>query len=169
MGLLGTSSRNRRSRRRSENETREEKVLGLVEEVVKLRKMRSKKEKLDLVLNLPSHVLVFSLFGFAVDDEYHGNLDQIRQLMTDLIMWRDVARSSLWFGLVWGRSSSFPLALPKESTLGLHLYPMLILLFQLNSGEPSMALKVAPFFHMGAESGHLITFWRLFMLGMPNF
>ncbi|KAM2358033.1 hypothetical protein ACFX1X_006926 [Malus domestica] len=84
-------------------------------------------------------------------------------------MWRDVARSSLWFGLVWGHSSSFPLALPKESTLGFHLYPMLVLLFQLNSGEPSMALKVAPFFHMGAESGHLITFWRLCMLGMPNF
>ncbi|KAM1000144.1 hypothetical protein ACFX2A_006929 [Malus domestica] len=56
MGLLGTSPRNRRSRRRSENETQEEKVLGLVEEVVKLRKMRSKKEKLDLVLNLPSQV-----------------------------------------------------------------------------------------------------------------
>ncbi|KAM1678380.1 hypothetical protein ACFXTN_035096 [Malus domestica] len=54
IGLLGASPRNRRSRRRSENETREEKVSGLVEEVVKPIKRRSKKEKLDLVLSLPS-------------------------------------------------------------------------------------------------------------------
>ncbi|KAM1218235.1 hypothetical protein EV1_045032 [Malus domestica] len=93
MGLLGASPRNRRSWRRSENETREEKVLGLVEEVVKPRKRRSKKEKLDLVLSLPSPSTL------SINDEYQGNLDRIGQLMTDLIMWRDVERSSIWFGL----------------------------------------------------------------------
>lgn len=48
---------------------------------------------------LNSWVLMFSLFGFAVNDEYWGSLDRIGQLMSDLIMWRNVARSSLWFGL----------------------------------------------------------------------
>jgi hypothetical protein len=32
------------------------------------------------------------------EDEDGGNLDRIGQLITDLIMWRDVAKSSLWFG-----------------------------------------------------------------------
>ncbi|XP_050121120.1 uncharacterized protein LOC126598801 isoform X2 [Malus sylvestris] len=72
---------------------REEKVSGLVEEVVKPRKRWSKKEKLDLVLSLPSPC------SSSIDDEYRGSLDRIGQLMTDLIMWRNVARSSLWFGL----------------------------------------------------------------------
>ncbi|RXH89815.1 hypothetical protein DVH24_032172 [Malus domestica] len=188
MGLLGASPRNRRSWRRSENETREEKVLGLVEEVVKPRKRRSKKEKLDLVLSLPSPstlssksqleialfsffrslVLVFSLFGFAVNDEYQGNLDRIGQLMTDLIMWRDLIKKHLILtnSIISSFSQDFPnrtfdfgcficlqfnlskvLVVSLSATIffvsgGLHLYPMLILLFQLNSGEPSMTLKV---------------------------
>lgn len=60
MGLLACASpRNtRRSRRRSEIEIREEKDLGLVEEVGKPRKRRqsgrSKKEKLSLVPSVPS-------------------------------------------------------------------------------------------------------------------
>jgi hypothetical protein len=60
MGLLGCASpRNaRRSRRRSELEIREEKELGLMEEIGKLRKRRhsgrSKKEKLSLVPSMPS-------------------------------------------------------------------------------------------------------------------
>jgi hypothetical protein len=60
MGLLGCASpRNaRRSRRRSELEIREEKELGLVEEIGKPRKRRhsgrSKKEKLSLVPSMPS-------------------------------------------------------------------------------------------------------------------
>lgn len=121
MGLLGCASpRNtRRSRRRSETEIREDKDSGLVEEIAKPRKRRSKKEKLSLVLSLPSpsasssksQLLSFlslwslQFLGFLwfhlliVDDEYRGSLDRIGQLMNDLIMWRDVARSSLWFGL----------------------------------------------------------------------
>ncbi|BBN69929.1 Reticulon family protein [Prunus dulcis] len=95
MGLLGCASpRNtRRSRRRSETEIREDKDSGLVEEIAKPRKRRSKKEKLSLVLSLPSPS------ASSIDDEYRGSLDRIGQLMNDLIMWRDVARSSLWFGL----------------------------------------------------------------------
>ncbi|KAE8075974.1 hypothetical protein FH972_014652 [Carpinus fangiana] len=99
MGLLGCASpRNaRRSRRRSELEIREEKELGLMEEIGKLRKRRhsgrSKKEKLSLVPSMPS-----STSSPKTEDEDGGNLDRIGQLITDLIMWRDVAKSSLWFG-----------------------------------------------------------------------
>ena len=32
------------------------------------------------------------------EDEDGSNLDRIGQMITDLIMWRDVAKSSLWFG-----------------------------------------------------------------------
>ena len=34
-----------------------------------------------------------------LDNDENGSLDQIGQLITDLIMWKDVAKSSLWFGL----------------------------------------------------------------------
>lgn len=34
-----------------------------------------------------------------MDDGGHGNLDRIGHVFVDLIMWRDVAKSSLWFGL----------------------------------------------------------------------
>lgn len=63
MGLLGCASpRNaRRSRRRSEIEIREEKELGLMDEIGKPRKkrhsVRSKKEKLSLVPSVPSSSL----------------------------------------------------------------------------------------------------------------
>ncbi|TQE03899.1 hypothetical protein C1H46_010563 [Malus baccata] len=205
MGLLGASPRNRRSRRRSENEVREEKVSGLVEEVAKPRKRRSKKEKLDLVLSLPSPS------SSSIDDEYRGSLDRIGQFMTDLIMWRDVARSSLWFGLgsLFFLSSCFAkginfsifsaisqigllflgasfvsnsicqrnntekkcdLLLKEGDILGVakRILPAVNLALSktraLFSGESSTTLKVAPFFLLGAEYGHLITFWRLCML-----
>lgn len=114
----------RRSRRRSEVEIREDKDLG--EEIAKPRKRRSKKENLSLVpCVLPSptsstsnshllslfisisHKFFFNFLGFLCfmialivdDDDDGGRLDRIGQLMNDLIMWRDVARSTLWFGL----------------------------------------------------------------------
>lgn len=135
MGLLSCASpRNtRRSRRRSEMEIREEKDLGLVEEVGKPRKRRqsgrSKKEKLSLVLSVPSsssspsasqiicffciflafyfilsiclvlfHIENDHLVDIETNEEDQGSLNGIGQLMNDLIMWKDVARSSLWFG-----------------------------------------------------------------------
>ncbi|KAJ7948349.1 Reticulon-like protein [Quillaja saponaria] len=54
---------------------------------------RSKKEKLSLVLSVPS-----SSSTPKIDYEDGGNLDRIGQLFTDLIMWKDVAKSTLWFG-----------------------------------------------------------------------
>ncbi|KAL2984798.1 hypothetical protein AAZX31_12G110200 [Glycine max] len=36
---------------------------------------------------------------------------------------------------------------------------------ELFSGEPCMTLKVAPFLLLGAEYGHLITIWRLCVIG----
>ncbi|PON32041.1 hypothetical protein PanWU01x14_364770 [Parasponia andersonii] len=99
LGLLGCASpRNvRRSRRRSEMEVREEKDLGLVEETGKPRKrrhsVRPKMEKLSLVPSVPS-----SSFSRKTDEEDQGSLDRIGQVISDLVMWRDVAKSSLWFG-----------------------------------------------------------------------
>ncbi|KAF2283275.1 hypothetical protein GH714_043627 [Hevea brasiliensis] len=72
--------------------------LGMVEEIGKVRKRRhsgrSKKEKLSLVPSLPS-----SNPSPKVDDGDGGNLDRIGMIIYDLIMWKDVAKSSLWFGL----------------------------------------------------------------------
>ncbi|KAJ4729758.1 Reticulon-like protein [Melia azedarach] len=98
-GMLGCASprNNRRSRRRSEMEIRDERDIGFVDEIGKLRKrrhsVRSKKEKLSLVPCVASPSL-----SPKMDDGGEGNLDRIGQMLADLIMWRDVAKSSLWFG-----------------------------------------------------------------------
>ncbi|KAJ6958996.1 hypothetical protein D5086_029997 [Populus alba] len=103
MGSLGCASprSNRRLRRRLEVESREERdLIGFVDEVGKVRKRRqsgrSKKEKerLSLVPSLPS-----SSTTPKVDDGDGGNLERIGMVVFDLIMWKDVAKSSLWFGL----------------------------------------------------------------------
>lgn len=99
MGLLGCASprNSRRTRRRSELEIREEKEPSLMEEMGKPRKRRHsgrpKKEKLSLVPSMPS-----SSSSPKTEDEDGSNLDRIGQMITDLIMWRDAAKSSLWFG-----------------------------------------------------------------------
>lgn len=103
MGLVGCASprNHRRSRRRPEMEMRDERdiAIGLVDEIGKVRKrrhsVRSKKEKLSLVPCVPSP----SLSPKMDDVGGEGNLDRIGQMLSDLIMWRDVAKSSLWFGL----------------------------------------------------------------------
>ncbi|KAG6570525.1 Reticulon-like protein B17, partial [Cucurbita argyrosperma subsp. sororia] len=100
-GLLGCASPRsvRRSRRRSEVEIREERDLSLAEEFVKTRKKRqsgrSKKDKLSLV---PVPTMPSSSTP-KLDNDENGSLDRIRQLITDLIMWKDAAKSSFWFGL----------------------------------------------------------------------
>ncbi|XP_059282301.1 reticulon-like protein B17 [Lycium ferocissimum] len=94
---IGASPRNnnRRSRRRLEQEMREERDSGLVEEVVKPRKKRnsgkSKKDKLSLVSSSTSTK--------SKEGEGCDLINRIEILLSDLVMWRDVARSSLWFGL----------------------------------------------------------------------
>lgn len=40
-----------------------------------------------------------SISDVETDDGDSGNLDRIGQAITDLIMWRDAAKSTLWFGL----------------------------------------------------------------------
>ncbi|XP_050382561.1 reticulon-like protein B17 [Argentina anserina] len=208
MGSLGCASPRitRRSRRRSEVEIREDKDLGLGEEVVKpVRKRRSKKDKLSLVLSVPSPTLS------TMDDEDGSSLERIGLLLNDLIMWRDVARSTLWFGLgslfflsscftkgvnvsVFSAISQLALLflgasfvsnsisqrnsnekkrnylLKENDIVGVAkmILPAVNLAIastrKLFSGEPSMTLKVAPFFLLGAEYGHHITLWRLSML-----
>nr|KJB31638.1 hypothetical protein B456_005G199800 [Gossypium raimondii] len=85
-GVLGcgTPRNSRRSRRRMEMELREDRDLVLGEEMGKPRKRRhsgkSKKEKL------------------KADDREKCNLDRMGEMISDLVMWRDVAKSSLWFG-----------------------------------------------------------------------
>ncbi|OIW08353.1 hypothetical protein TanjilG_03029 [Lupinus angustifolius] len=97
-GSQVASPRNsRRSRRRGEIEIREEKDVGLVDEVGKQRKKRhsgrSKKERLSLVPFIPSSI------SSPTEEENGGDLDDgVGQLVTDLIMWKDVSRSTLWFG-----------------------------------------------------------------------
>uniref|UniRef100_A0A1J3GQM6 Reticulon-like protein n=1 Tax=Noccaea caerulescens TaxID=107243 RepID=A0A1J3GQM6_NOCCA len=100
-GLLGSASpRNcRRSRRRSEVmvETKEDKETPIValtdEKTPKPRKQkktgRSKKEKQSSIPLLPSDLN---------EEVCHGDLERIRENISDLIMWRDVAKSTLWFG-----------------------------------------------------------------------
>ncbi|MBA0613878.1 hypothetical protein Godav_014236 [Gossypium davidsonii] len=94
-GVLGcgTPRNSRRSRRRMEMELREDRDLVLGEEMGKPRKRRhsgkSKKEKLSLVPALPSS---------KADDCEKCNLDRMGEMISDLVMWRDVAKSSLWFG-----------------------------------------------------------------------
>ncbi|CAH2077686.1 unnamed protein product [Thlaspi arvense] len=104
-GLLGSASpRNcRRSRRRSELmvETKEDKepiVVLTDEKTQKPRKhkktVRSKKEKHSSVPPSPSPCPSSVLS----EDVCHGDLERIRENISDLIMWRDAAKSTLWFG-----------------------------------------------------------------------
>ncbi|CAL1356813.1 unnamed protein product [Linum trigynum] len=102
-GLGCASPRNsRRLRKRLEVDIREEResVVGLGEEFGKPRKRRhgggggrSKKEKLALVPPLPS-----SSYCPKADDCDGSNFDRLGATIYDLVMWEDVAKSSLWFG-----------------------------------------------------------------------
>ncbi|KAF9663150.1 hypothetical protein SADUNF_Sadunf17G0008500 [Salix dunnii] len=102
MGSLGCASprSNRRLRRRLEVESREERdLIGFVDEVGKVRKRRhsgrSKKEKeKEKLSSLPS-----SSTTPKVDEVDGGNLERVGMVVYDLIMWKDVSKSSLWFGL----------------------------------------------------------------------
>ncbi|KAK2434694.1 Reticulon family protein [Trifolium repens] len=89
-GSALSSPRNssRRSRRRLEVEVREDKENVLVDEAVKLRKRRHKKDRLSLV----------PFQSPKAEEENEGDLDRIGVLITELIMWKDVSKSSFWFG-----------------------------------------------------------------------
>ncbi|KAL2328184.1 hypothetical protein Fmac_021611 [Flemingia macrophylla] len=87
------------SPRSSRRWRREEKEAAPVDEAVKQRKRRHsgrhhRKERLSLVPFQPP-----STSSPKADEENGGDLDRVGVLITDLIMWRDVSKSSLWFGL----------------------------------------------------------------------
>ncbi|CAN1230196.1 Reticulon-like protein B17 [Linum perenne] len=181
-GLGCASPRNtRRLRRRTEVDYREER--DLIEELGKPRRRktggggRSRKEKLSS-----------SVSAFPEADDYDGsNLDRLGACIHDLVMWEDVAKSSLWFGVgcLCFLSSCFAkginfrnnnenereVRLREEDILrlGRLILPAANLAIsktrKLFSGEPSMTLKVIPFLLLGAEYGHFITLRRLFALG----
>ncbi|XP_010438456.1 PREDICTED: reticulon-like protein B18 [Camelina sativa] len=103
--LSCASPRNcRRSRRRSgvlveTKEDSKETIIGLVDEKSQTprrhkKTSRSKKEKKDSVPVLPSPAPSSNLSK----DVSQGDLERIREKISDLIMWRDVAKSTLWFG-----------------------------------------------------------------------
>ncbi|CAN1230190.1 Reticulon-like protein B17 [Linum perenne] len=186
-GLGCASPRNtRRLRRRTEVDYREER--DLIEELGKPRRRktggggRSRKEKLS------SSVSAASSTFFPEADDYDGsNLDRLGACIHDLVMWEDVAKSSLWFGVgcLCFLSSCFAkginfrnnnenereVRLREEDILrlGRLILPAANLAIsktrKLFSGEPSMTLKVIPFLLLGAEYGHFITLRRLFALG----
>ncbi|CAI8617259.1 unnamed protein product [Vicia faba] len=86
---LSSPRSSRRSRRRQEVEVREEKEIVLMDEIGKQRKRRnSKKDKLSLVPFQPPK-------GEEVN---RGDLDRIGMLIAELIMWKDVQKSTFWFG-----------------------------------------------------------------------
>ncbi|MED6146820.1 hypothetical protein PIB30_038221 [Stylosanthes scabra] len=103
---LASPRKSRKPRRRSELEVRDEKD-AMAEEVGKPRKrrntVRSKKEKLNLVLQPPSISIPPKAEAEAeeVDEELvenGGDLECVGKVVSDLIMWKDVAKSTLWFG-----------------------------------------------------------------------
>lgn len=49
-------------------------------------------------IDLGSFVWCFFILFLGTSEGDLCNLDRIGQLVTDLIMWNDVAKSSLWFG-----------------------------------------------------------------------
>ncbi|KAJ8432830.1 hypothetical protein Cgig2_008544 [Carnegiea gigantea] len=165
----------RRSRRRIEHEERE---CVQVDEVVKPRKRRqsgkSRKEKNTSIPSAPAS-------NENVGEE--SALDCLGQMIWELVMWRDTAKSSLWFGFgcLCFLSSCFTkglnirenvpmtreVKLTEEDVLRVIrvVLPALNLAIcktrKLFSGEPSTTLKVAIFFLFGGEYGHFLTLWRL--------
>ncbi|EOA15566.1 hypothetical protein CARUB_v10005224mg [Capsella rubella] len=106
-GLSGCASpRNcRRSRRRSgvmveTKEDNKEPIVGLIDEKTQTPRKhkktgRSKKEKQNSVPVIPSPCQSSNLIN---KDVSQGDLERIRENISDLIMWSDVAKSTLWFG-----------------------------------------------------------------------
>ncbi|KAL7608588.1 hypothetical protein Lser_V15G11022 [Lactuca serriola] len=94
---IGSPRNTRRSRRRTE-EIREDKDLIAVDESIVVNNKpkkrrhsgRSKKEKSISCPSIPSPK--------GNDEDYGYNFDRIGFLINDLIMWNDVAKSTLWFG-----------------------------------------------------------------------
>nr|AAD21707.1 hypothetical protein [Arabidopsis thaliana] len=184
--LLASPRNPRRSRRRSE--AVEEKEANLViEEIVKLpprkRKTngRPKKDKQSSAPPLCS--------SSDLPNTCQSDLNLIGEIISDLVMWRDVAKSTLWFG--FGCSIRFVkvmtfffvlkrflggfqsrtcvtlrVLLVKHSLSKLIVSVILqcVVTFRKNE-DTKRAFHVTPFLLLGAEYGHLITLWRLSAFG----
>ncbi|VVB11259.1 unnamed protein product [Arabis nemorensis] len=189
-GLLASASpRNRRrSRRRSEMVVETKEGNDQTPKPTKQKKSgRSNKEKHCSAPSCPPSDLNH-------EDVCQGDLEKIRENISDLIMWRDVAKSTLWFGFgsisylgllflgvsflsntlrqrVTEEATRRELKLSEEDVLRIarRILPITNLAIsktrELFSGEPAMTLKVAPFVIIGAEYGYLITLWRLCAFG----
>ncbi|CAN8257519.1 unnamed protein product [Cochlearia groenlandica] len=179
-GLLGSHMNLRRSKRRSDSvEDKEANVVLVIDDItVKPRKRKTNKD---------NHTYIV--------DESQSDFSRIGEIISDLVMWRDVAKSTLWFGLgcLCFLSSCFSKGLTfiryimdnkdmkKKKKKVSHVSEDDVLRLarrflpatnfvisktsELFSGEPSMTLKVTPFLLIGAEYGHLITPWRLSAFG----
>ncbi|KAK4438644.1 Reticulon-like protein B17 [Sesamum alatum] len=84
----------RRSRRRVEQDMREERESVAGEEIwVKPRKKRqSERSRKDKSISAPP------VPSMSTSDGDGCNLDAIGEMVNDLVMWKDVSKSSLWFG-----------------------------------------------------------------------
>ncbi|XP_008809498.1 reticulon-like protein B18 isoform X2 [Phoenix dactylifera] len=97
----------RRARRRLEKEiVREERELGPPEDDVgrarKRRQSRPKvthKERLSLVASIPSPGPLPKAAELENDDDGQTNPDRLGEQILELITWKNVAKSTLWFGL----------------------------------------------------------------------
>ncbi|KAL1219371.1 Reticulon-like protein B17 [Cardamine amara subsp. amara] len=97
-GLLASPRNPRRSRRRSEA-VEEKEANVVIEEIVKPRKRktngRPKKDKANSAPLLPPPC---SSSDLPSEDVCQSDLNRIGEIISDLVMWRDVAKSTLWFG-----------------------------------------------------------------------
>ncbi|KZV52695.1 hypothetical protein F511_23158 [Dorcoceras hygrometricum] len=84
---------NRKSRRRLQQEMREEREFGVGEEIMgKPRKKRNgSRPRKERSIIVPSD-------SSPRTDGDGCNLNRIEELISDLVMWKDVSKSSLWFG-----------------------------------------------------------------------
>ncbi|KAI3936964.1 hypothetical protein MKX01_015179 [Papaver californicum] len=89
----------RRPRRRVDQEIREDRELGLGNENGKHGKskqsIRSRKENMSIV---PSSRLPSPYMGIPIENDDRNRINYTAQIIYDLIMWKDVSKSTLWFG-----------------------------------------------------------------------
>ncbi|RZC65302.1 hypothetical protein C5167_008992 [Papaver somniferum] len=89
----------RRPRRRVDQEIPEDRELGLGNENGKHGKskqsIRSRKENMSLV---PSSGLPSPATGIPIENDDRNRINYTGKIIYDLIMWKDVSKSTLWFG-----------------------------------------------------------------------
>ncbi|KAI4331085.1 hypothetical protein MLD38_029308 [Melastoma candidum] len=102
--LRGSPRRERRSRRALDlvegREDKGDEDLGKVRRRKRTGLHRKDKEnRLSIVPLVNTSASLSPRVLDVVDDGENGNLDRIGQAISDLVMWRDTAKSTLWFGL----------------------------------------------------------------------